>query len=109
MTEKRNAPAEGAQQAKDFNNKDSYKSQYIKTLEAFCYPKTMMMASMETGIDRANICRYVDVAVKLGSLFLINYGFCTITAHYAGFYCTDKSLINIPMQLELFPEKGGDE
>ena len=109
MKKNESAPTRGAKEVKILHNKDTYKSQYDKVLTAFSTPKTMLMAAIETGVERANICRYVDVAIKLGTLFLVNYSFCVITAHYAGYYCTDKSLVKKPMQLELFPEKGGGE
>lgn len=104
MTEKKEAPTGRAPQAKVFSDKDSYKSQYNKVLEAFSTPKTMLMVAKETGIERANICRYVDIAVKLGTLFLVSYNLCAITLHVAGYYTTDKSLIRRPIQLELFED-----
>lgn len=42
------------------HNKDKYfKAQMKRVFEAFHKPKTMLMASKETGILRANICRYI--------------------------------------------------
>ena len=104
MELKSNAPTGRAQQAKVFSDKDSYKSQYDKVLEAFSTPKTMLMVARETGIERANICRYVQRAVEIGVLFFVSYSLCAITLHKAGFYTTDKSLIHKPMQLELFED-----
>ena len=51
MTEKKEAPTGRAQQAKVFSDKDNYKSQYDKVLEAFSTPKTMLMVARETGIE----------------------------------------------------------
>lgn len=107
MTEKKKAPAWRAQQAKGFDCKDNYKTQYDKVLAAFSTPKTMLMVAKETGIERANICRFVSYAVRLGTLFLIGYNLCAITLHMAGYYSTDRTLAKIPIQLELFGEKGG--
>ena len=64
----------------------------------------MLMVARETGIERANICRYVQRAVEIGVLFFVSYSLCAITLHKAGFYTTDKSLVHKPMQLELFDE-----
>ena len=102
MTEKKKAPTWRAQQAKVFSDKDNYKSQYDKVLQAFSTPKTMLMVARETGIERANICRYVQRAVEIGVLFFVAYNLCAITLHVAGYYTTDKSLIRRPIQLELF-------
>ena len=102
MDKKENAPTGRAPQAKVFSDKDNYKSQYSKVLEAFSTPKTMLMVARETGIERANICRYVQRAVEIGMLFFVAYNVCAITLHVAGYYTTDKSLIHRPMQLELF-------
>lgn len=104
MKEKKNAPTGRAQQAKVFTGKDNYKSQYDKVLQAFSTPKTMLMVSKETGIERANICRYVQRAIEIGALFFVAYSLCAITLHKAGFYTTDKSLIRRPIQLELFED-----
>ena len=104
MDKKENAPTGRAPQAKVFSDKDNYKSQYSKVLEAFSTPKTMLMVARETGIERANICRYVQRAVEIGVLFFVSYSLCAITLHKAGFYTTDKSLVHKPMQLELFED-----
>lgn len=102
MTEKKEALTGRAPQAKVFSDKDNYKSQYDKVLSAFSTPKTMLMVARETGIERANICRYVQRAVEIGVLFFVAYNLCAITLHVAGYYTTDKSLIRRPIQLELF-------
>ena len=102
MKKNESAPTRGAKEVKILDNKDSYKSQYDKVLSAFSTPKTMLMVARETGIERANICRYVQRAVEIGVLFFVAYNLCAITLHVAGYYTTDKSLIRRPMQLELF-------
>ena len=57
-------------------------------------PSTMLMVSIETGIFRANICRYIAEWQKQGKIQLVKKGDCPISKHRAGFYT------NIP---ELFP------
>jgi hypothetical protein len=67
-------------------------------------PKTMMQVSIETGILRANICRYVDKMKKEGQIQVVRKGLCPITHCRAGFYSTDKALftkLNV-VQLNLF-------
>lgn len=76
-------------------NKDTeLKDQASTVLSSFSeYPKTMLEVSLETGILRANICRYVAQSQKEGRLHLAYKGICPITRHPAGFYTTDFSLI----------------
>lgn len=48
--------------------------------------KTMLMVSIETGILRANICRYISELQKIGAIELIRFGTCPISGCTAGFY-----------------------
>ena len=57
-------------------------------------PKTMLQVSIETGIFRANLCRYVAVMKKQETIFLVNKGICPISNHRAGFYTTDLNLLS---------------
>lgn len=57
-------------------------------------PKTMLMVSIETGILRANICRYVAKWKKQNKVELVKFGICPITKHRAGFYYTGKEVRN---------------
>ena len=57
-------------------------------------PKTMLMVSVETGILRANICRYVAYWEKQNRVQLIKKGICPISKHGAGFYTTNPELFN---------------
>jgi hypothetical protein len=59
-------------------------------------PSTMLMVSIETGILRANICRYVAEWQKQGSIRLLKQGFCKISKHRAGYYTTDTNLFTQP-------------
>ena len=63
-------------------------------------PSTMLMASVETGILRANICRYIAKWKKQGSIHLLKQGFCKVSKHRAGYYTADMNLFT--KQLELF-------
>lgn len=57
-------------------------------------PSTMLMVSIETGILRANICRYVAKWQKHNRIQRIETGICEISKHRSGYYSTDKSLFN---------------
>lgn len=58
-------------------------------------PKTMLMVSFETGIFRANICRFIAEWEKLNCIGLIGKGICPISKHRAGFYTTNPELFPI--------------
>lgn len=65
-----------------------------KTFQAFySQPKTMLMVSVETGIERANICRYVATLRKQGRIFLVRNGICSISKHNAGYYTTNVEFL----------------
>ena len=55
-------------------------------------PKTMLMVSSETGILRANICRYIGKWRKQNHIEIVNKGICPISKHRAGFYTTNPDL-----------------
>jgi len=54
-------------------------------------PKTMLMVSVETGILRANICRYVSAWKRQSRIGITEFGLCAISKHRAGYYTTDLS------------------
>lgn len=56
-------------------------------------PKTMLMVSIETGILRANICRYVAEWEKENRICIVRKGICPISKHRAGYYTTDPEFI----------------
>lgn len=62
-------------------------------------PQTMLMVEIETGIFRANICRYVAKWQKSNSIHLLKQGFCKVSKYRAGYYTTDTNLFT---QLKLF-------
>jgi hypothetical protein len=63
---------------------------------------TMLMAAKTTGIERANICRYVAVMRKADRVALISVKPCELTKHAAGYYSTDRNLFPVKTQLELW-------
>ena len=67
-------------------------------------PKTMLQVSLETGILRANICRYVAKMRKHNNIRVIRYGYCPCTHYRAGFLSTDQVLFTKEKvkQLKLF-------
>ena len=62
-------------------------------------PATMLMISIETGILRANICRYVSEWQRQGKIKLQKQGFCKISKHRAGYYTTDTNLFTQTLML----------
>lgn len=65
-----------------------YKKQMVKVYEAFRTPKTMLMVSIETGILRANVCRYVAHWQDNNKLELKFKALCQISKCLAGYYVT---------------------
>ena len=62
-------------------------------------PSTMLMVSIETGVLRANICRYVAEWQKSNSIHLLKQGLCKVSKHRAGYYTTDTNLFTQPLKL----------
>jgi predicted transcriptional regulator of viral defense system len=100
------SPAPDGQRLNNSGDKGShFRTQYQITYQFFKErPKTMLEVSDETGIRRANICRYIDKMRKKGQLELIHRGLCPVTHCRSGFYSTDESLFNKSdvQQLNLF-------
>jgi len=70
-----------------------FEAQMKKVFVAFYkQPKTMLMVSVETGILRANICRYIAKWQKLNCIKIVQQGVCPISKHRAGFYTTNPQL-----------------
>ncbi len=65
-------------------------------------PKTMKMVEVETGIDRANICRYVSKFRKYDEVAEVKKSLCKITKHRAGFLTTDPKQFPKSNQLKMF-------
>ena len=77
--------------------KDKHFQAQMKRVFAALYrqPKTMLMVSIETGILRANICRYVAEWEKENRICIVRKGICSISKHRAGFYTTNPDLFPI--------------
>ena len=54
-------------------------------------PKTMKMVSVEVGIDRANICWFVDALRKAGTIYNCGRGTCRVTKAMATYYTTNPA------------------
>ncbi len=55
-------------------------------------PKTMLMVSNETGILRANICRYVAKWRQFNRIEPVKTDYCKITKHLAYYLTTNQNL-----------------
>lgn len=75
-------------------NKDThFQSQMKWVFVAFQrQPKSMLMASVETGILRANICRYVAKWREQDNIHLLKQGACKVSKRRVGFYTTNTEL-----------------
>lgn len=70
-------------------NKDrDFSRQEQEAFVAFERPKTMLEASLETEILRANLCRYVARWNKEDRVILDHFGLCPVSKYRAGFYQT---------------------
>lgn len=77
-------------------SKDKHFQGQMKRVFAALYrqPKTMLMVSIETGVLRANICRYVAEWEKESRICIVRKGICPISKHRAGFYTTNPELFS---------------
>ncbi len=62
-------------------NTPTYNKQVKRFLKHSIQPKTMLQVATETGIFRANICRYLRTFRKRGQIQLIRIGVCPISKH----------------------------
>lgn len=90
---------------KEQNKSTVFQAQMKRVFAAFHkHPKTMLVVSVETGILRANICRYVAEWKKENKIKLVKFGICPISKHRAGFYTTNQELF--PLIVELLKRAG---
>ena len=68
----------------------------------FKEPKTMLMVAEETGILRANICRYIAKWQKNKCIDVVKVGRCEITKYEANYYTTNPHLFSKSNQLKMF-------
>lgn len=85
--------AEAAPQFYNTDKNSDLRTQYKIVYQSFRErPKTMLDVSLETGILRANICRYVADMENKGIIQLLYKIDDEHTKFTAGYYTTDKSL-----------------
>lgn len=78
---------------KEHNKDTHFATQFRRVfLSLYKEPKTMFMVSVETGIERANICRYVATWRKRKCIRIAKKGICPISKHVAGYYTTNPQL-----------------
>lgn len=97
MDTKRNAAPSGNGNPDSIyvHSKDSHFTGQLQTVR-LCFstrPKTMLEVSEETGIRRANVCRYVGKLRKRDQIAVVRYGLCPVSKYRAGFYTTDPALL----------------
>lgn len=85
-------------QAKDKHFQAQMKRVY---LALFKEPKTMLMVADETGVLRANICRYIAKWRKSKCIDVVKVAICPISKHRAGFYTTNPDLFKKSKQLKM--------
>lgn len=83
------------------NSKDNnFDGQMKRVFAAFqSHPKTMLMVSKETGILRANICRYVAIWKRSRRIYLVGQSLCKISKYRSGYYTTNPNLYFQPKNL----------
>jgi hypothetical protein len=92
------------EQGKDKHFRNQYKRAFAGF---FKHPQTMMELSVATGIDRANLCRYVRQMRNAGTVAVFTRTYCSITKHRANKYTTNPDLFPKQIQLSLFDAVGG--
>lgn len=65
-------------------------------------PKTMYEVDVETGIERANICRYVSTLRESDRIFVVGKRRCKVSGHYAFELSTNPELKPEDNQFKLF-------
>jgi hypothetical protein len=84
-------------------SKDKVLTQTKRVFKSFYEaPKTMLMVSNETGILRANICRYVRKMRQYDNIAEVKKGLCEVSKHRAGFLTTDPNQFPKSNQLKMF-------
>jgi hypothetical protein len=108
MNKTTNAP-EGERCNKTHDKDTHFDTQYQTVYQSFKErAKTMLEVSIETGILRANICRYIADMEEKGLIQMIYKDYCPYTHFAAGFYSTNGDLFTKPdvQQLDLFGYEG---
>jgi hypothetical protein len=72
----------------------NFQAQIKRAFTAFySHPKTMLMVSVETGILRANLCRYVAEWQKQNRIRKVTTKDCKISKYRAGYYSTNPAIV----------------
>lgn len=85
-------------------NKDNHFGRQLKIVFQSFYsePKTMLMADKDSGVNRANICRYISTLKKSELVYLVKKDKCQISHYTAGYYTTNPKYFKKSNQLKLF-------
>ena len=67
-----------------------FQAQMEQVYKAFEHPSTMLMIAKKTGIERANICRFIATCEKADKIKFLGLGVCKISKNIAGFYSTGE-------------------
>lgn len=108
MTGQKKGSHKAAPLSESHDKNREFRAQYQIVYQSFkeC-PKTMLDVSLETGILRANICRYVAEMENKGVIQLLYKSEDEHTRFTAGYYTTDKTLFRQEdnQQLNLWEDK----
>lgn len=108
MTGQKKGSHKAAPLSESHDKNREFRAQYQIVYQSFkeC-PKTMLDVSLETGILRANICRYVADMENKGVIQLLYKSEDEHTKFTAGYYTTDKTLFRQEdnQQLNLWEDK----
>jgi hypothetical protein len=82
---------ESVRRNKDRTKPYQTKNQFQATKNAFAgKSKTMLMVARITGIERANVCRFVSMMERKGQIYFVRFGLCSVSNHRAGYYTTSN-------------------
>ncbi|MEG1867270.1 MAG: hypothetical protein RR331_10440 [Bacteroides sp.] len=107
MEEKKKGSPKTTHSLNSYDKDSEFQSQYQIVYLSFSErPKTMLDVSLETGILRANICRYVADMEDKGLIQVLYRIYDKHTKFTAGYYTANKELFNQigDRQLKLFEE-----
>ena len=80
-----------------------FQNQFKVTFEGFYnHPQTMKELSVNTGIDRANVCRYCRTMRIANCIAVCKKVYCTITKRLVNQYTTNPEMFPISSQLKMF-------
>lgn len=105
MTKRKKAASSTTHSLNLHDKGNGFQAQYQTVYQSFKEkPKTMLDVSLQTGILRANICRYVADMEDKGLIQLLYKVDDEHTKCKAGYYTTDKELFHLVdnQQLNLF-------